>query len=182
MGLVAVLNLLDAPIAAVIMPVFAREAFGSAEALGIMFAALGAGAVVGGISYGAVGHRIPRREVFIGAWVLAAVPLFVLAAMPPLLLTSGALFVSGLGAGPLNPILMTVLQERVPAQMRGRVFGTLKALAFVGMPAGMLAGGVLLDRAGLRLSWIVIATAYLAVTLSMLFSSALRKMDLSRES
>lgn len=181
-GLVAVLNFLDAPISAVIMPVFAREAFGGAEALGIMFAAFGAGAVIGGIVYGAVGHRLPRREVFIGAFVLAGLPFFVLAAAPPLGITVGALFVSGLGAGPLNPILMTVRQKRVPMQLRGRVFGTLTALAFIGMPVGMVAGGLLLDTVGLRLSWIAIATAYLAVTLSMLLNQTLREMDRRSES
>jgi membrane protein implicated in regulation of membrane protease activity len=61
--------------------------------------------------------------------------------------------------------------------MRGRVFGTFTALAWMAIPAGMLVGGFMLDAFGLRPSLIVIGIAYLLVTGSMLWNRSLRGMD-----
>jgi hypothetical protein len=36
-----------------------------------------------------------------------------------------AQFASGIAAGPINPVLSTIEYERIPANMRGRVFGTI---------------------------------------------------------
>jgi MFS family permease len=89
------------------------------------------------------------------------------------------LLLAGVGvvAAPLNPVLDTVFQERVPAGYRGRVFGTITAIAWMAMPLGMLAGGYLLDRLGLRPTLAIVAACYLTATVSMLFSATLHEMD-----
>ena len=43
------------------MPVFARETFGSAADLGLMYGTFGGAALVGALAYSAFGHRLPRR-------------------------------------------------------------------------------------------------------------------------
>ncbi|MBA2519819.1 MAG: hypothetical protein H0V24_09140 [Chloroflexia bacterium] len=45
------------------------------------------------------------------------------------------------------------------------------------MPMGMVAGGLLVDTVGLQFSWMLIATAYVAVTLSMYLNRTLREMN-----
>ena len=51
-----------------------------------------------------------------------------------------------MGAGPLNPIIGAVEFERIPQNMRGRVFGAVTAGAWIAMPLGMLLGGVFTER------------------------------------
>ena len=176
---VAVTNALDAPLFAVALPVYALEVFGSATALGLMEAGFGAGAVTGALAFATIGHRLPRRPAFIGGFALLSLPLWVLATAPSLPVAVIASALVGLVAGPINPILMTVRQERVPVALRGRVFGTFTAIALVAMPAGMLLGGVVVERAGFEASIAAIAVGYLLASGAMLLAPALQSMNRS---
>jgi len=49
----------------------------SAAALGFLIAANGGGAVIGGLIFAAVGHRLPRHAVFVGAFILAGLQFWV---------------------------------------------------------------------------------------------------------
>lgn len=173
---IALTNFLDAMIS-LIYPAYAERVFGSAFDLGLLLAVFGVGAVSSTLLFAAIGHRLPRRETYIGCFVLSSVMLFPLALTPPLLICAIAMFGKGIGAGPLNPILMTISQERIPVEMRGRVLGVLTSLAWIAIPVGRLGGGYLIEGIGLIPTLIIVASAYLATTLSMLFVPALRLMD-----
>ncbi len=179
-GAIAVTNLLDAAVTAVVLPVYVRDAYGSARALGLVFAAFGAGAVASSLAFGAVGHRLPRRTTFVLAFVAVGLPLWVLVAMPPLAVVVASRVVVGLAAGPINPILMTVLQERVPTELRGRVFGTLTAAVLVAAPAGVILAGYVIEGVGLQAVLAVIAAGYVVTTGSLWFNPAVREMDAPR--
>jgi MFS family permease len=88
-----------------------------------------------------------------------------------------ATIISGVGAGPLNPIIDAVLYERIPSAMRGRVFGAITAGAWVAMPLGMLLGGILTQQFGVQPLLIALGIAYLVTTLSMGFIPVLRQMN-----
>lgn len=181
-GAAVVLNFLDAPVFSVVLPVYADGVFGSAVGLGTMLAGFGAGSLAGAVLFGAFGHRLPRRATLIVGWVVAGLPFWALAATPSLPLSTAALFVTGLAAGPLNPIIRTAVQERTPERLRGRVVGTLISLAMAAMPLGMVLGGFLLKAVGLRLLLVGIAASYLAVTLGMLLNPALRELNAGKRS
>ena len=176
-ALVSVLNLVEAPVWGIMLPVFAEDAYGEASALGLLFGSLGAGSVVGAVAYGTFGHRVPRWPIFVTGFLVVGLPMFGLAAAPPLWVGMALMGIIGLASGPINPIIMTVAQERVPAAMRGRVFGALQALAYMAIPLGLLAGGVLLDLVGMKASLISIATVYVAISLGMRFSRELRGIE-----
>jgi MFS family permease len=173
-----VANLLDTTLVSVILPVYAKTVYGSAVSLGVMLGAFGAGALVGTVLFGAVGHHLPRRLTFILCFT--AVPLLsylTLAAMLPLPVIVGAFALGGLIAGPINPLYMTVVQEHTPREMRGRVFGVLTALAMGGIPLGAALGGFLVEGVGLRPTLLGMGAVYLVVTLSMFFNPVLREMN-----
>ena len=174
---VAISNFLDGPLFAVIMPVYVRQTFGNAANLGLMIAAFGGGALLGTMIFGATGTRLPRRATFIGAFIMAALPFWVLVLLPPLPVILGALVVMGIVGGPINPIIETVKQERVPAELRGRVFGTITAIAFVAIPLGMALAGFLVEWAGVRATLACIAIGYLLTTVSLLVVPAFRDME-----
>lgn len=174
---VGVTNFLEA-LTVVVWPVLAERVYGgSAFALGLILAGTGAGALMSAIAFGAIGHRLPRRATFIGGFITAAVPLGFIALFPLLPILVGLRIIQGIGAGPLNPILDTVFQERVPANMRGRVFGLIVSIAWIAIPIGSLISGYLIEFVGLRTAIISIAAAYLTATLSMMLIPALRDME-----
>jgi MFS family permease len=174
-----ILNFVDSPIFLVVLPVYADANFGSAVVLGVMFAGFGAGSLASTLLFGALGHRLPRRATLIACFVAVGLPFFVLATIPSLPVAVAALAVTGLAAGPLNPIIFTVVQERTPEWLRGRVIGALWALALAVTPVGVTLVGYLLEAVGLRPVLIAVAVGYLMVTLSMLLDPALREMERS---
>ncbi len=177
---VMVTNFLDAPSGAVILPVYAKQQFGSAFDLGLMFAAMGGGSLFGALVFGAIGHRLPRRLTFALMFVITGLRFWVLAAYPGLALVLVALVIAGIGAGPLNPIISTVEYERIPAHMRGRVFGAITAGAYMAIPLGMLLGGFAAEQIGIEWSLLVMGACYLVTTVSLLVNPALRDMDQGR--
>jgi MFS family permease len=177
---IMVTNLIEA-IASVGMPVYANRLYGSALALGLMSAATGGGAMISAVIYGWIGHRLPRRRTFQVAFILLALGYSPLALLPPLPVTLVALVLLGLAAGPINPLLSAVSYERIPSELRGRVLGAISAGAYVAMPFGVLVGGVLLDRLGLRPVYTLVSGALLICTLSMLANPAFRALDASSE-
>jgi MFS family permease len=179
---VAFTNFLAQPLVAVVMPVYARQVFDSAVALGLMLGSFGAGAVAGTIAFGFVGHRLPRLPTFLLSFFSGG-PLsyFVLAMTPPLPIVVGGFALAGFLMGPLNPLIATVIQENTPREMLGRVRGVLTALGQAGMPLGVLLGGFLVEGVGLLPTTLGMGICYLLVTISACFNPALRGMDAAEE-
>jgi MFS family permease len=175
-------NFLDAIFSGVVQPVYVREVFGSALNLGLLIAASGGGAVLGGLVFAAVGHRLPRHAIFVVAFVLTGLRFWAYAAYPSIAVLIGMSLLTGIGAGPLNPIIGAVEAERIPAGLRGRVFGAIRAGAWMAMPLGMLLGGVLTDQAGTFSMLVGLGVAYLLATLSMAFVPAMKGIERPRVS
>jgi MFS family permease len=173
---IVITNLLDAPFP-VVMPVFARETFGSAADLGLMYGTFGGAALVGALAYSAFGHRLPRRLTFVTCFTVVPIPYLILAMLPSLPVTLAALALSGLAAGPINPLLNTVQFELVPPQLRGRVFSAFKAGAWASIPLGVLLGGVVVEAIGVAATFLGIGLCYLVVTVYGFFNPAFRAMD-----
>jgi predicted MFS family arabinose efflux permease len=175
--IVMITNFLDAAFGGVLLPVYMKTVFGNALNLGLFIGVMSGGSVVGGLIYGAIGHRLPRYATFVTTFVLVSLYAWAFAFfLPfPLILVSAAL--AGLGAGPLNPIMGAVILERVPSDMRGRVLGTIQAGAWMTMPLGVLLAGVLTEWLGLQPLLVGLAATYLVATLSMLLIPSLRELD-----
>jgi len=174
---VMITNFLDGPSGAVIAPVYAQQQFGNSVDLGLMIAALGGGSLLGAIVFGAVGHKFPRRATFTIMFIIVGLRFWVLATFPSLPIVLIALIISGIASGPLNPIISTIAYERVPANMRGRVFGAITAGAMSVTPLGILLGGFALERFGMQWILIALGVAYLLTTSSLAFNPAMREMD-----
>lgn len=175
---VSVANFLTLPLFGVILPVYANHVFGSAVDLGLMLAGFGGGALVGSLIYGWIGSRFSRRVILVGGFLGATLPLAVLIVQPrSVLLTGVALAAFGFVRSPTNPLLVTIAQERIPAAMRGRVFGTLRAIAYLASPLGMAVAGLLLEYATLTLTLTLLTAGYFLVSLTLLINPALRQIE-----
>ena len=175
--MVMLTNFLDAIFGGVLQPVYVKETFGSALNLGLLIAANGGGAVVGGLIFAAIGHRLPRHATFVAAFVFTGFRFWVYAIYPPLTVLIATTFITSIGAGPINPIIGAVEFERIPPNMRGRVFGAVTAGAWIAMPLGMLLGGVLTEKLGTFIMMIGLAITFLITTLSMAFIPAMKEMN-----
>ncbi len=180
-GIGVVANSLVLPLFAVVLPFFAKRTYGSAVDLGLMLGGFGSGALAGTVLYGVFGHLLPRRATLVLAISLLGLPFWILVAAPPLGVSIGALFVAGFALGPPNPLTYSVLQERTPPRMLGRVLGASVSLSMVGAPLGMVLCGYALEILGLRPTLAGISSCYLAVGLLSFLSPALRELDKARD-
>ena len=175
--MVMLTNFLDAIFGGVLQPVYVREVYGRAMDLGLLIAANGGGAVIGGLIFAAIGHRLPRHATFVGAFVLTGFRYWVYALYPPVWIMIIVSLICSIGAGPLNPIIGAIEFERIPSHMRGRVFGAITAGAWLAMPLGMLLGGILTDRLGTFIMMIGLAITFLITTVTMAFIPAMKEMN-----
>jgi MFS family permease len=168
-------NFLDAPIA-LLVAVYATRTYGSAVPLGLMFAMLGAGALVGSLWFGAVGHRWSRRGILACYYIPVVAMYATFAFTPPLAVLLVAIFIDGLAVGPVNPLSATITQERVPAALLGRVQGMRTAISFMMIPLGRGLAGLLIDPLGLRTIFLGIAAGFLLIALGVTLNPVFRHM------
>ncbi len=173
--LFAVGNFLDAPIG-LLFSVYAIRTYHSAVPVGLIFAALGGGAIIGSLWFGMVGHRLSRRAIFVLYCLPVAGMYATFAFAPPLPVIVAAVFIDGLAVGPVNPLSATITQERVPVALRGRVQGMRVAVSFMMIPLGRGLAGLLVDPVGLRAIFLAIAGSFLLVSLAAALAPAFHDM------
>jgi MFS family permease len=173
----ALTNFLGNSLFAVVLPVYTQAIGATASQLGLIIAAQGAGSLLGAMLYGTIGQRFSRRTTWIIGYSGFAVMLWVVVLMPPFAILLGAFLISGIAGGPLNPLSVTVRQERIPVALRGRVFSTFSAIAMVSSPFGIIAAGALIETTGLAITLIIIAGFYSCICLGMLLVPTLKDMD-----
>jgi MFS family permease len=169
-------SLLAEPLYAIVLPVYAREVFGNALDLGLIFAALAAGSLVGNAVYALLAPRLSRRLILIGGFAVRACAIWILVLLPPWWVIAAAIFVSAVAFEPINPLMMTITQERVPAGFRARVFGARLALGAGTLPLGVLVYSTLLDQMPLVNTLVIFAVLNTALPLVMLVLPGLRSM------
>jgi MFS family permease len=161
----------------VIMPVYTQRYFDSAADFGFMFAALGGGGLVSSILFGIWGHHWPRRGVVLVGVTSLMLAFFLLALTPPYwVILSGLVFIGFLG-GPMIPLIFTILQERTPSDLRGRVFGLYDAGIFAAMIPGRLLAGYVIDWTGIIQTLLLVGGTYVFALLGMFVNPNLHRLN-----
>jgi MFS family permease len=140
----------------VMLPLLARDTFdGGADAAGLMFTAMGAGAIVGGLALAAVLKATTNRLVALG--LVFAGTLVATAAAPSLTVALGCLVVVGAASVAFRTVASSVLQLRAEPEMRGRVIALLMVAIGGTTPIGGPLVGWIGDRYGARTTLVVAA-------------------------
>jgi MFS family permease len=133
------------------LPALATHSLDSGtRGVGVLFGALGAGAVVGNVLVGSA-RRLPRVGLFVGVTTLGwGIAFALVGAAPSLAVAAGLLVVVGVLRGVCGTTYVSFVQGRAPSEARGRVM----ALLFFGVlglgPVSLAAGGMLAEAFGPR--------------------------------
>lgn len=160
----------------VLLVVASIELLGMGEAgVGWLNAALGAGALAGGLA--AVGLVARRRlaGVFGIALVLWGAPIALIGAWPRAGWALVCLGVVGIGNALLDISGFTLLQRTVDEHVLGRVFGVFEIGCAVAVAIGSLLGSILVEQLGIRAALVV--TGAILPTLALLSYRGLRRID-----
>ncbi len=150
------------------------EELGQPTSLGIVISALGAGSAIGSFGYGWISARLSRKNLVRTTLIGTAVSIIPMAFLPPLpiLIVSG--FFLGLSWGPFNPLVSTLIQQRVPADQQGRVFGVQTAVFYAAPPLGMVLAGLSVENLGVSFTYLVLAAILSSTAILALLTKSLR--------
>jgi MFS family permease len=177
MTTVALANLVDQGLSAVLMPVWVRTELHSATALGVIDGLFGLGSLLGNVLAAWLLTRVSRRLTYGLGFLAGGTPRFVAIAVATTLSPVVAVFfLCGITGGGLNGVIGATAYERIPEPMRARVLGVFRASAWIGIPFGALLTGAAVDALGLRATIVGAAAAYLLVSLPPFVFPAWREM------
>jgi MFS family permease len=129
----------------------------SSSLVGVVFAAQGAGAVLGAAVCPWLARRFAPGRVIIAGTALAGLGIVALVPARDVVAIS-LLWALVYGIGMVNMVSWFVLRQRtVPAALLGRVVATTRMIAFVSIPIASILGGVL--EQGLHNMYLIIAVA-----------------------
>jgi MFS family permease len=150
------------------------EDLGQPASLGIVISALAAGYAVGSFGYGWISARLSRKNLVRTTFIGVAVSIIPMSFLPPLPILAVAGFFLGLFWGPFNPLISTLIQQRVPADQQGRVFGVQTAVFYAAPPLGMVATGLSVESFGVRATYLVLAAILSVTAICALLTKSLR--------
>jgi len=161
------------PTETLVLPAYFEEQNNPAG-LGIVISALAAGSTIGSFGYGWISARMSRKNLVRATLIGTAVSIVPMALLPPLPLFLLAAFLLGLSWGPFNPLETSLIQQRVPADQQGRVFGVQTAVFYAAPPLGMVLAGLSVESFGVSTTYIVLAVILSITAILALQTKSLR--------
>ena len=161
------------PTEAVVLPTYFEDV-DNPRGLGFVISALAAGSTVGSFGYGWISARMKRKTLIRLILLGSALSIIPMAFLPPLsvLMLSG--FLLGLSWGPYNPLISSLVQQRVPAHLHGRVFGVQTAVFYAAPPLGMVLAGISVESLGVGTTYLILAAILSTTALLALLTKSLR--------
>jgi MFS family permease len=161
------------PTETLVLPAYFEEQDNPAG-LGIVISALAAGSTIGSFGYGWISARMSRKNLVRATLIGTAVSIVPMALLPPLPLFLLAAFLLGLSWGPFNPLETSLIQQRVPADQQGRVFGVQTAVFYTAPPLGMVLAGLSVESYGVGATYVVLAAILSMTAILALLTKSLR--------
>jgi MFS family permease len=147
---------------------------GNPSGLGLVISAISAGAALGSFGYGWIISRVSRKTLVRMVLIGNAISIIPMALLPQIPLLMAAGFLLGLSWGPFNPLISSLIQQRVPADQHGRVFGIQSAVFYAAPPLGMVASGLAVESFGVGNTYLVLAAILSITAIVALLTKSLR--------
>ena len=167
-GLIAATTVFIFPIITVMMPLYVRLVLHlGADHLGFLMGASAVGSVIGAIFLISIPHRKRVPVMMLNVCVVACA-IFSLSRAPSFYVATGLLILNSLGLAMNFGLANTIVQERAPDYLRGRVSAVFM-LSFVGlMPVAGLGVTGLSDLIGMPTALAIAAVCYAVIALIVL--------------
>lgn len=148
---------------------------------GVLLAGAAAGSVLGGMVNARVVAKIGALQALLTALVANAVIFVLIGASPNAVVLGMLLGINGFATTLWSVVTVSLRQQAVPAELRGRVHSVYRMLGWGLMPLGSLAGGMVADVLGIRAAYPV-AGAARGIALVVALPVLLRAMRSGRSS
>lgn len=172
-GLYTLLTAIYMPVESIVLSRYFQN-LNEPQTLGFVLSAMSVGVVIGALQF----HRAvkifsPGNMVIISMTLIGAV-VCAMAFLPNAIIFIGLGLALGLAFGPVSPMSNYLVQQRMPQQLHGPVFGTQFSLMYLATPAGTLALGLIVQSVSISPLLFVIGALFIGVTLLVGFTGPLR--------
>ncbi len=145
--------------------------------LGYVLSSMAAGGIATTLAYPKLVKHFKKRSIVIGALAATSLAMIPMTFFPPIGFFILAGFLLGLGWGPMNPLMNSMVQQRVAPHIQGRVFGVQTSLFYASGPIGMFVTGVSVDAFGVRPVYIAAVSILIVFQLFIMFLPDLHDLD-----
>jgi MFS family permease len=145
--------------------------------LGYVLSSMAAGGIASTLAYPKLVKHFKKRSIVIGALAATSIAMIPMTFFPPLGLFVLSGFLLGLGWGPMNPLMNSMVQQRVAPHIQGRVFGVQTSLFYASGPIGMFVTGVSVDAFGVRPVYIAAVSILIVFQLFIMLLPDLHDLD-----
>jgi MFS family permease len=176
MSAIVILAVVYLPTEMVVLPAY-YNSLADPEGLGLLISTMAAASILGALFFEQI-HKYLSYSTILRIGILG-VPLSMLpmSQLPPQwAMLTGAL-VLGLAWGPLLPLLNTVIQKKIPANKRGRVFALEMTIWNAGPLISMVAVGTAVDGIGIRPTYTALAATVMIAGVIVSFNRHIKKLD-----
>jgi MFS family permease len=137
-------------------------------AFGLVGGVYGVGMLAGSLGLSWKGTAAAAGSLFVIGWILSGVGTILTGVAPLVVVAAVGQAVAGIGNGIDNVATDTLIQQAVPREMLGRVFGLVATAPFAGSTLAYAAGGFLLDLTSARTVFLIGGIGVLVVLLPVL--------------
>lgn len=176
MAAIMALAVIYLPTEMVVLPAY-YNALEDPEGLGSAISAAAFASVFGALGFEWIHKRLSYANILRVGILGIGVSMIPMSTLPPQWAMITFFFTLGLAWGPLLPLLNTVIQERIPADKRGRVFALEMTMWNAGPLLSMVAVGNAVDAFGVGAVYTVLAWGVLIAGLFVSFNKYIRQLD-----
>jgi len=155
---------------AVFLPIYAHDILhGGAKALGLLMSAAGVGAVLGALQFAARTHYKGLAKWIATTCTTCAIGLIVMSHATSFWLCAAVLFVVGFAATSQMAATNTIIQERVPEELRSRLMAVYATMFMGVQPIGALLAGGIAKRIGTPDALLLLGSIVLAGCIAFIY-------------
>jgi DHA3 family macrolide efflux protein-like MFS transporter len=176
MAAIVILAVIYLPTEMVVLPAH-FTALGDPEGLGLVISAGAAASVIGALGFEKLHKRFSYAAILRMAILGIGISMFPLSFLPSLPWMVVLYFFLGLAWGPLLPLLNTVIQKKIPANKRGRVFALEMTIWHAGPLISMYAVGSAVDALGVGPVYLFLAAGVFAAALLVSFNRYIKQLN-----
>jgi MFS family permease len=170
------LSMVYLPTESIILPKYFSD-IEDPRGLGYVLSSMAAGGIATTLAYPKLVKHFKKRSIVIGSLAATSLAMIPMTLFPPIGLFVLAGFLLGLGWGPMNPLMNSMVQQRVAPHIQGRVFGVQTSLFYASGPIGMFVTGVSVDAFGVRPVYIAAVSILIVFQLFIMFLPDLHDLD-----
>ena len=170
------LTMVYLPTESIILPKYFSD-IDDPRGLGYVLSSMAAGSIATTLAYPKLVKHFKKRSIVIGSLAATSLAMIPMTLFPPIGLFVLAGFLLGLGWGPMNPLMNSIVQQRVAPHIQGRVFGVQTSLFYASGPIGMFVTGVSVDAFGVRPVYIAAVSILIVFQLFIMFLPDLHDLD-----